>query len=102
MHFRVQPPASAAALVLSCDAFLADGRIPYQELTVFVNYLRVGFAVVKQPSEYEFEIPQWAFKGNDVQVDLYLPKAASPAELGIGPDVRTLGIVVNRMMMIPV
>jgi hypothetical protein len=102
MNFRARPPAADVAMVLSCDAFLGEGHIPYQELTVFVNFLRVGFAVIDVPMELEFEIPRWVFKEQDFQVDFYLPKAASPAALGIGSDLRNLGIVVNRMMMIMV
>jgi hypothetical protein len=102
LHMLVKPPASDVSLVLSCFPFLGDGKVPYQELTVFVNFLRVGFAVVAQPSEIEVLIPKWVFKEPQTQIDLYIPKATSPQALGIAGDVRQLGLAINRMMMMQV
>ena len=99
LQMRVTPPASDVALVLSCTPFLAEGKIPHQELTVFVNFLRVGCVLVGGPREIEVNIPKWVFKETQLHIDFYLPNAASPKTLGIGSDARRLGLAVNRMMM---
>jgi hypothetical protein len=100
LAFAIKPPKTDVSLILSCSPFLAEGKIPYQEIHVFLNFLRVGFTALNAPAEVEFSIPQRVFDGPEVDIDLYLPKACSPASLGTSPDVRTLGIAVNRLMLI--
>lgn len=102
LQMLVKPPVSDVSLVLSCFPFLGEGAIPYQELTVFVNFLRVGFAVVAEPSEIEIPIPKSVFKEPLTLIDLYIPKATSPEAIGTGSDVRQLGLAVNRVMMMQV
>ena len=99
LRMSVKPPASDVTLVLSCFPFLGDGKIPYQEVTVFVNFLRVGFAVIDRPAEIEVSIPNYVFRDPRIEIDLYLPRACSPSTIGTGVDERALGVAVNRMMM---
>ena len=100
LALSVKPPTSDVSLILSCNPFLVDGKLPYQEVHVFLNFLRVGFAALSAPAEVEIPIPKRVFNGPEVDIDLYIPKACSPALLGASPDIRQLGIAVNRLMLI--
>jgi hypothetical protein len=100
LSFTARPPTSDVSLVLSCFPYLGEGKIPFQEIHVFVNFLRVGFTVLKAPSEIDISIPKQVFGLPRVDIDLYLPKAASPASLGVSNDLRELGVAVNRLMLV--
>ncbi|HLY57284.1 MAG TPA: hypothetical protein VKS60_17100 [Stellaceae bacterium] len=102
LRMSVKPPVSDVSLVLSCFPFLGDGKVPYQEVTVFVNFLRVGFAVIDGAVELEVPIPRHVFRDSHTEIDLYLPRACSPSAIGAGSDMRRLGLAVNRMMMMQV
>jgi hypothetical protein len=99
LSFTVLPPTSDVSLVISCFPYLGEGKIPFQEMHIFVNFLRVGFTVLKAPSEIDISIPKHVFGQPKVNIDLYLPKAASPASLGLSNDLRELGVAVNRLML---
>jgi hypothetical protein len=98
--FTVKPPTSDVSMVLSCFPFLGEGKLRFQEVHVFVNFLRVGFATVKEPSEIEITIPRQVFASPNTIVDLYMPRACSPSSLGVSDDLRELGIAVNRLILI--
>ncbi len=100
LSFSVSVPKSDVSLIVSCLPFLVDKVVPYQELHIYANFLRVGFGLVKGPAEIEFRIPAWVFSRPELDIDLYLPKACSPAAVGTGQDVRDLGLAVNQMIMI--
>jgi hypothetical protein len=100
LAMSVAPPKSDVSLILSCIPFVVEGKLARQELHVYVNFLRIGFALVPEPSEIEIRIPAKIITGPDVDIDLYMPHACSPASLGTGADIRDLGIAVNRVMLI--
>lgn len=100
ISFTVKPPTLDVAMVLSCYPYLGEGKIEFQEVHAFVNFLRVGFATVKDPSEIEIAIPRQVFATPNTIIDLYLPRARSPKSLGLSDDLRQLGIAVNRLILI--
>ena len=100
LSLSISAPKSEVALIISCLPFLADGKVPYQELHVFANFLRVGFSLVTEPGEIEFRIPARVFSLPELELDFYLPKACSPASLGMNEDIRYLGLAVYQIMMI--
>jgi len=99
LSFSIRPPKSDISLLMTCAPFLVEGKVPFQELHVFVNFLRVGFAVLPAPTEVAVDIPKHVFASPQVQIDFYLPRASSPASLGVGTDLRQLGVAVSRLML---
>lgn len=99
LAFLAKPPSQDVHLALSCSPFLAEGKVPFQELHLFINFLRVGFSVIRRPTEIEWKIPKHVFGTPHVQIDLYVPKACSPAMLRLGPDLRELGLAVERLTL---
>jgi hypothetical protein len=99
LSFSISAPKSDISLALTCEPFLVEGKIPYQELNIFINFLRVGFAFLDKRSEITLEIPKRVFCDSQCDIDLYLPKACSPSSVGAGPDIRILGIAMSRLML---
>ena len=99
LSFSAKQPKSDVSLVMSCTPFLGDGKVLFQELHIFVNFLRVGFSVVMRPAEIDVMIPAYVFNRPHVDIDFYMPRACSPASLNVGPDLRVLGIAMHRLMM---
>ncbi len=99
MSFSAKPPKSNVSLIISCTPYLGDGKVPFQELHIFVNFLRVGFGVISQSTELDITIPTCVFNRPEVDIDLYVPRACSPASLSLGKDLRVLGVGVHRLMM---
>jgi hypothetical protein len=85
---------------MNCHGYLAEGKIPFRELNLFVNFLRVGFFQVTRHGDVSISIPKYVLAGPNVDIDFYLPRAASPAFMGDGPDLRWLGIAVHRFMLV--
>jgi hypothetical protein len=99
MSFSAKAPKSDVSFIMACTPYLGDGLVPFQELHVFVNFLRVGFAALAQSAEIEISIPAYVFNRAEADVDFYLPRACSPASVGATSDLRVLGIAVHRIMM---
>jgi hypothetical protein len=99
LSFTAKPPRSDVSLVITANPFVVKGRLPNQELHLYVNFLRVGFSVVRTLTELNFEIPKYVFQSPTVVIDLYIPKACSPNSLGTGKDQRELGLAVSRLML---
>jgi hypothetical protein len=99
LSFEVAPPESDIALIMRCAPYLAEGKIPHQEVHFFVNFLRVDFRLITASTEVEVMIPERVLSSKKLDIDLYLPKAASPASLQLGRDKRLLGICVSEMTL---
>jgi hypothetical protein len=102
LSLGVEPAESNIAMILRCYPFISEGKVPHQELHIFVNFLRVGFHLISGSSEIELVIPERVLSGSELDIDFYLPKAASPASLKLGPDIRVLGLAVSEMALISV
>jgi hypothetical protein len=99
VSFSARPPKSDIALFITSDPFVVEDKLPSQELHVFVNFLRVGFSLVREYGELNFNIPKYVFHSQTTIIDFYLPKACSPRSLNRGSDLRQLGLAVSRLML---
>jgi hypothetical protein len=102
LSFEVEPAETDISLMLRCAPFLAEGRLPHQELHIFVNFLRVGFRLIPDRTEVALTLPARILAEPKLEIDFYMPKAASPAALGLGGDIRVLGLAVSEMALISV
>ena len=99
LSFLAKTPKSDVTLVMSCTPFLGDGKVSFQELHIYVNFLRVGFRVLDQATEIDLSIPAYVFNRPQIDIDFYAPRACSPASVGAGTDLRVLGVAIHRLMM---
>ncbi len=84
-------------LVIEGIPFISD-EVRKQDLTIFVNGIRVGFWRFSSPERVVVEAPlPWTTglgKGlgeNKLRLTFHLPDSVSPSELGKGDDIRRLG-----------
>jgi hypothetical protein len=81
-------------------AFLYKGKIDCQRVIVYANNQRVAAWNIMNvnPSIQEAVIPTQLIKDKkELVISFKLPDAASPADLGIHPDDRKLGIAVSKI-----
>jgi hypothetical protein len=102
LSMSVSPPGSDVSLFLNVVPFIAEGKVEEQQVHVFVNFLRIGFATLSSQAELSFDIPMGAFTRSRCDVDLYMPQATSPFKLGLSPDIRCLGLALSRMIMVQI
>lgn len=100
LTMSVTPPTGDITLVLNCSPFTAKGVIEEQELHLYVNFLRVDFQTIAGEKTLEITIPQYVFSQPLCNIDLYIPSARSPAELGLNQDIRRLGLAISRLVLI--
>jgi hypothetical protein len=96
----IVPPTADITLVINCSPFTAKGVIEEQELHLYVNFLRVDFQTIAGEKTLELSIPKHVFSEPLCTIDLYIPSARSPAELGLNPDIRRLGLAISRLVLI--
>ena len=76
-------------------------RIKEQIVSIRINNHAVTTLRLRDPAarEYEVIIPEDVFResGSSIQMDLALPNASVPADLGVNNDARRVGIAISRM-----
>lgn len=85
-------------LELEATPFVVPERISYQQVFMFVSGLFVGFATLENSGRSAFLLHRQAISGRDTRVTLVLPTAISPKKLGLGEDMRELGIYISSML----
>lgn len=98
LSFRTPPLRSDLKVTVEATPFLAPrSGINDQECWVFLNGLLVHFRRLRETAEIAFNLgrDQLALRGN--RLAFVMPNAASPSDLGIGDDVRQLGLAFARL-----
>ena len=72
--------------------YLADGRIAHQECWIFLNGLFVLHQAITIRTEISFEMAREAIGPRPQRLSFTLPNAVSPRDLGLGGDLRLLGL----------
>ena len=91
---RLTPPATDEPLRLRMKlaGFTNPPALPYQPVQVYVNDERVADWQVSDPADFIAIIPQPLAARERLIIELRMPLANSPKALGIGEDVRMLGV----------
>ena len=95
LALMVRQPDSDVSMAFKCIPNTLGGRIPYQEINLFINFLRLACATATDPGEIVFEIPRRVLMTPHLIIDFYLPKAASPG----GNDLRRVGIALESLTL---
>ncbi len=101
MRFMVRQAATKSLrLRFTAIPFVAKG-IEEQIVHLRINNYPVTTLRLRDPAarEYEVIIPEDVFRESrsSIQMDLSLPDAAIPADLGVNNDGRRVGIAISRM-----
>ncbi|HVC57739.1 MAG TPA: hypothetical protein VND95_17450 [Stellaceae bacterium] len=92
LTFRLPPPRHDVRFVIAVVPYLGDGRIPQQSCWVFFNGLFVHYQTIKAPVEMTFTVSRDLFSPRANRLSFALPNAIAPKEVGLGDDLRLLGL----------
>ncbi len=85
------------------DPFLLEGKLDHQLVNVYINRDPIGSWKVASPGHYHLTIPAALIEDKDkLRILFELPKAMSPAKLGIDDDKKVLGVAIESMTISPV
>ncbi len=91
---RLPPTRDVVQLHFKMAGMNVPDRIPFQRVDLYVNAERLARWQVADENVFTVTLPEKFLAGDNplLVVDFYMPKAASPAFLGIGSDQRRLGV----------
>jgi hypothetical protein len=93
-------PRQNIGLSIESSPFLAKGKISAQQLFVYVNGLFQGFHLFQAPETVTFRVSRNAITNRATRVHLVIPTAISPKNLGLGSDMRDLGLAVTTLSFV--
>lgn len=92
----VSQPQSTHTLKAVLNPFISN-NVDKQRVKVYINGEELGVWNIQSAGEYKIEIPKNVIKNSVLEISFELPDAASPSELKISNDSRTLGIAVQSI-----
>ena len=98
LHFQVDKTKGPIILEASLKPFLIPGQLEAQRIQIYANGFRVGdWLAFKDDFEvYRLEIAEeHVSQVVDLTIEFRTPDSASPVSLGIGSDVRSLGLALS-------
>jgi hypothetical protein len=98
MVLPIESPKSDLILSAELTPFIF-GDIDKQRVGVIINGEEIGEWKASEPGKYQMKIPKQIVTGPILRVKFALPDAISPSELGIGDDVRMLGIALKSLII---
>jgi hypothetical protein len=92
------PGAGPISLELELHPYLS-GRVPHQDVWVYSAGLFCAFERLSAPGMVQGNVPAGALSGSTLSLDVVVPSAARPADIGAGPDMRLLGVGFRRLSL---
>ena len=85
------------ALKIAASPFLVPDTLRSQQVFVFINSLFVGCISLDGFATNEFRLARLPISEQEIHLALAIPTAISPKKLGIGNDMRKLGIYLSSV-----
>jgi len=92
LTFRLPPLRHDVRMVIEVFPFLVDNAISRQDCWVFFNGLFVHYQYVTTPADIAFTLPRELLVPRANRLSFALPNATAPKDLGLGNDLRKLGL----------
>jgi hypothetical protein len=100
LQLEIEPPENDVLLVVDALPFLDGERVRYQEAYVYVNHVYVGYwRFEKDQKPVQLMLPRRAFYTRKLNIQLRIPMAVSPNDLGLSGDIRKLGLAMKSMTL---
>lgn len=99
LEFELALPRKDFFIAVTGVPFLHPGKINRQQLSIFVNGLFCGTRVFHENETHKFPVKRSAISGRTTKLQLFIPTATSPSDLGISADIRALGIAVSAIQI---
>jgi hypothetical protein len=88
-------------LQVSAMPYIPNEQVRKQQFFIFVNGQWTGFRSLSNFEVVEFILPRALVSARLVRIAFAIPTAVSPKELGLGEDVRKLGIAILKVAVLP-
>jgi hypothetical protein len=101
--FSIATPARDVVCRLELMPFIAQGAVEQQRVEFYFNHFRVGYAELSAGRHIiAVYLPRELFMLRTAVLNLHIPGARSPLELGLSADERRLGIALWSFQIAPV
>jgi hypothetical protein len=98
---RIPAPLTSGRVTLTLEGvpYVVEGRVPHQDVHVFVEGVFTAFARLGAPGAVSGVVPGWVVRPGqvDLTVAVVTPDSVVPSSLGLGDDQRILGIALQRL-----
>jgi hypothetical protein len=99
-ELEIQLPFARQDVVFELDAtpFTIPAVISAQQVFIFVGGIFIGYCSLKEHDVRTFPVNRNVISGRAARLSFVIPTAASPNVLGVGEDMRELGICLNSIV----
>ena len=99
---EVQLPIARDTISLEINAtpFTPEGNISLQQVFVYLNGLFQGFCALEKHETRSIPIVRSALTTRASRLTFVIPTAASPKSIGVGDDIRELGLALNSLTFV--
>jgi hypothetical protein len=103
LFLTVKPPTEDLVLRVFAMPYLVPGHLEAQQVGVEINGFRLATLTLRTPGENSLRvvIPRMLLRRGTLHLVFDLPDASAPADLGVGGDVRFLGLAVRALVLAP-
>ena len=92
LAFKIPPASNAVTFKAVVSGFVKPPELPSQPVTVVINGQEVAHWEIAAKGVAQMDIPAQFTQNGKLELEFRLPKAASPASLGVSIDERVLGM----------
>ncbi len=98
-EIEIQLPLARETITLEVNAtpFTPENTIASQQVFIYLNGLFQGFCSMDKREKKSITITRAALSTRPSKLTFVIPTAASPKSVGIGPDIRELGLALNTI-----
>src|SRR6185437_5754433 len=103
VEIEVQLPITSDPITLEMNAapFLAEsGNIASQQVFIYLNGVFQGYCSLEKREKKSIRLTRRPKTDGSSKLTFVIPTAASPKSVGIGPDVRELGLALNSITFV--
>jgi hypothetical protein len=97
LMFRLPPLRFDLRFTIEVFPYLGEGRVAQQDCWLFVNGLFAHYQTVREPLEMIFTVARDLFNPRSNRLSFALPHATAPHHLGLGNDLRLLGLAFVKL-----
>jgi hypothetical protein len=99
-EMEIQLPLARQDVVLEIQAapFVIREKLPAQNVFIYLGGFFIGYHVLAAPAIRQSAISRSFISGRPMRLALVIPTAVSPSSLGMGNDLRELGLRLRAMV----
>ncbi len=100
LALKVEPSAEPLTVRMQLSGLKKAPELPFQPVELLVNGTKVADWQVGEEAEYTAALPaEIGATGGALRLELKIPKATTPKQLGMGNDERVLGVAIHALQI---